>query len=68
MRSFSKIPWQVWSAQTENEAVNLIRHLGSQKRREVKQRDRRGQSDGDSSYVSHLSSCQDTFFARMSNS
>ena len=34
---------KVWSAQTESETVNLIRHVGSQRRREVKQRDRRGQ-------------------------
>ena len=36
------VPRQVWSAQTESETVNLIRHIGSQRRREVKHRDRRG--------------------------
>jgi len=33
---------KVWSAQTESETVNLIRHIGTQRRREVKHRDRRG--------------------------
>ena len=32
----------MWSAQTESETVNLIRHIGTQRRREVKHRDRRG--------------------------
>ena len=32
----------MWSAQTESETINLIRHIGSQRRREVKHRDRRG--------------------------
>jgi len=33
---------KVWSAQNETEALNLLRHIGNQKRREQRHRDRRG--------------------------
>jgi len=33
---------KVWSAQNESEALNLLRHIGNQRRREAKHRDRRG--------------------------
>jgi len=33
---------KVWSAQNESEALNLLRHIGNQRRREIKHRDRRG--------------------------
>merc|ERR1719244_2251704 len=31
---------KVWSAQNESEALNLLRHIGNQRRREMKHRDR----------------------------
>ena len=33
---------KVWSAQNQSEALNLLRHIGNQRRREIKSRDRRG--------------------------